>query len=120
MSPTPSRRAPAVAACCVALVILSCKPAAGPTPPPEQQDHPGPSGPAEDLAAARGRFTTTLRVKGPAPQPYQNGKPPPGVRQVEYKSGNLKLQAWASADPGDGRKRPAVVYLHGGFAFGDG
>jgi dipeptidyl aminopeptidase/acylaminoacyl peptidase len=37
---------------------------------------------------------------------------------VEYQSGELKLKGWLSADAGDGRKRPAVVYLHGGFAFG--
>jgi len=29
----------------------------------------------------------------------------------------LKLKAWLSDDPGDRKKRPAVVYLHGGWAF---
>jgi dipeptidyl aminopeptidase/acylaminoacyl peptidase len=30
----------------------------------------------------------------------------------------LQLAAWVSQDPADGGKHPAVVYLHGGFAFG--
>ena len=72
---------------------------------------------ADDLAAARKDFVTKLRVQGPAPQPYENEPPPPGVRLVEYPSGDLKLKGWLSADPGDGKRRPAVVYLHGGWAF---
>jgi dipeptidyl aminopeptidase/acylaminoacyl peptidase len=65
-------------------------------------------------------FVTKLRVRGPAPQPYENAKPPAGVTEVEFASGDLKLKGWLSADANDGRKRPAVVYLHGGWAFGDG
>jgi dipeptidyl aminopeptidase/acylaminoacyl peptidase len=76
--------------------------------------------PTEDLASARKGFVTKLRVRGPAPQRFQNDKPPAGVKQVEYTSGDLKLKGWISADAGDGKKRPAVVYLHGGWAFGAG
>jgi dipeptidyl aminopeptidase/acylaminoacyl peptidase len=76
--------------------------------------------PAEDLATARKSFTTKLRTRGPAPQSYQNVRLPPGVRQVEYVSRGSKLKGWLSAAPGDGQKRPAVVYLHGGWAFGAG
>jgi dipeptidyl aminopeptidase/acylaminoacyl peptidase len=72
------------------------------------------------LAAARKGFVTKLRVRGPAPQRYQNDKPPPGAKQVEYTSGGLKLKGWLSADARDGKNRPAVVYLHGGWAFGTG
>jgi dipeptidyl aminopeptidase/acylaminoacyl peptidase len=74
----------------------------------------------EDMAAARKGFVTKLRVRGPAPQRYQDEKLPPGVTQVEYTSGDLKLKGWLSAAAGDGKKRPAVVYLHGGWAFGGG
>jgi dipeptidyl aminopeptidase/acylaminoacyl peptidase len=42
------------------------------------------------------------------------------VKEVEYPSGDLKLKGWLSAVAGDGKKRPAVVYLHGGWAFGAG
>ena len=77
-----------------------------------------PSAPAPDLAAARKGFTTRLRVRGPAPQAFENVAPPAGVTAVAYASGDLKLKGWLSADARDGRKRPAVVFLHGGFAFG--
>lgn len=72
---------------------------------------------SEDLATARKGFVTKLRVKGPAPQEYKPETPPAGVRQVEYSSGTLKLKGWLSADPGDGKRRPAVVFLHGGWSF---
>jgi dipeptidyl aminopeptidase/acylaminoacyl peptidase len=72
------------------------------------------------LASARKGFVTKLRVRGSAPQGYQKEKPPAGVKEVEYTSGDLKLKGWLSADSSDGKKRPAVVYLHGGWAFGDG
>jgi dipeptidyl aminopeptidase/acylaminoacyl peptidase len=74
----------------------------------------------EDLASARKGFVTKLKVYGPAPQPYENQQPPAGVKEVEYTSGDLKLKGWLSTSLGDGKKRPAVVFLHGGWAFGDG
>ncbi len=79
--------------------------------------HEKPASLAEDLASARKGFVTKLRVRGPAPQHYQNRKAPPGVNEVEYTSGHLTLKGWLSADAGDGKKRPAVVFLHGGWAF---
>lgn len=101
----------------LSLVVTGCRPGTKPTGQPT----PGkPVAAADDLAAARKGFVTKLRVRGPAPQPYQNDKPPSGVKQVEFTSGNLKLKGWLSADANDGKKRPAVVYLHGGWAFGDG
>jgi dipeptidyl aminopeptidase/acylaminoacyl peptidase len=39
------------------------------------------------------------------------------VKEVTYASGNLKLKGWLSANSGDGKRRPAVVYLHGGWSF---
>jgi acetyl esterase/lipase len=83
------------------------------------------------LAAARQRaehpyverlagFRTQLTRVGPSPQPYQEEPPPPGVEAVTYRSGELALKAWAAFPKGSGpgRKVPAVVYFHGGFAFG--
>lgn len=72
----------------------------------------------DDLASARQNFQTKLIQVGPAPQEYENETPPTGVKQVEYTSDQLQLKAWILDDPGDGKKRPAVVYLHGGWAFG--
>jgi dipeptidyl aminopeptidase/acylaminoacyl peptidase len=71
-----------------------------------------------DLAAMRAAHPTKLIRKGLSPQEYQNESPPHAVRAMEYASGALKLKAWVSADPRDGKKHPAVVYVHGGFAFG--
>lgn len=76
---------------------------------PEQQ---------QDYAQARQQFQTKLLRQGPAPQQWQSERPPPGVRQVAYRSGDLNLRAWVSGPPPDNRQRPAVLFLHGGFAFG--
>ncbi len=71
----------------------------------------------EDYAEARGRFRTKLLRHGPAPQPWSPVKPPEGTAEVEYPSGGLRLKAWVNHPAGAGRKRPAVLFLHGGFAF---
>jgi len=103
------------------VVLLSVAAGCRPSSEPNGQVMPGqPTAAADDLAAARKRFVTKLRVRGPAPQPYQNDKPPAGVKEVEFASGDLKLKGWLSADAGEGKKRPAVIYLHGGWAFGSG
>jgi hypothetical protein len=70
-----------------------------------------------DLAEARRGFVTQLRSRGPAPQPFEDAVPPSGINEVHYASGDLQLKAWLSANPGDSKKRPAVVYLHGGWSF---
>jgi dipeptidyl aminopeptidase/acylaminoacyl peptidase len=71
----------------------------------------------EDYAAARWRFRTKLLRQGPAPQPWSPVKAPDGAAEVEYPSGDLRLKAWVNRPPKAGRKRPAVLFLHGGFAF---
>ena len=73
----------------------------------------------EPYHLARARFQTTLVSRGPSPQPYDRLLRPPGVNELPYRSGNLDLKAWVSAAPADGSRKPAVVFLHGGFAFGD-
>ena len=106
---------------CLTAALLSV--AAGCRPATESTGRPTPGGPvtaADDLSAARLAFSTKLRARGPAPQPYQNAEPPVGVKRVEFTSGDLRLKGWLSADAHDGKKRPAVVFLHGGWAFGDG
>lgn len=76
-------------------------------------------GQPDDLAAARKAFVTRLSVRGPAPQRFEKLTLPPGVKEIEYTSGNLKLKGWLSLDNGDGKKKPAVVFLHGGWSFGE-
>jgi dipeptidyl aminopeptidase/acylaminoacyl peptidase len=38
---------------------------------------------------------------------------------VEYLSGNLRLKAWVDHPQPKAAPRPAVLFLHGGFAFGE-
>jgi acetyl esterase/lipase len=71
----------------------------------------------EDYATVRKSFRTNLVRKGPAPQKEPMPSPPAGVSEVEFPSGSLRLKAWVKRPAGD-QKRPAVLFLHGGFAFG--
>jgi dipeptidyl aminopeptidase/acylaminoacyl peptidase len=103
------------------LIAIVLAVAAGCGPKADSNGSPSTVGavsPSQDLAAARQGFVSKLRKRGPAPQEYEPMTPPAGVNQGEFPSGSLKLKGWLSADAGDGKKRPAVVFLHGGFAFG--
>ncbi|HVX12854.1 MAG TPA: alpha/beta fold hydrolase [Pirellulales bacterium] len=75
---------------------------------------------AEDYAVARRSFSTKLRRTGPSPQPAAPNFQVHGAEPVSYRSGDLSLTAYVDPPPADGQKRPAVLFLHGGFAFGDG
>ncbi len=67
---------------------------------------------------SRRSYTTVLKTHGPAPQEWPDEKIPPGVTEVSYTSGNLKLKAWLAMQKNSVADRvPAVVYFHGGFAF---
>ena len=74
----------------------------------------------EDYARARSSFRTKLIRRGPAPQQGEPLKKPPHAEEIEYGSGGLRLKAYLSRPSSDDRKRPAVLVLHGGFAFGEG
>ena len=71
-----------------------------------------------DYAKIRRDFRTTLLRHGPSPQHDSVSKPPEGVVEVEFPSGALHLKAWMSGQQRRGPKLPAVLFLHGGFAFG--
>src|SRR5258707_13822768 len=73
---------------------------------------------SEDYAKARARFRTKLLRKSPAPQNWTPLTPPAGVTQVEFPSGPLHLKAWVNRPAADDHHTyPAVLFLHGGFAF---
>lgn len=76
----------------------------------------------EEYSAARKHFQTRLIRHVSAPQQGRPLTPPPDAQQVEY-SPTLHLQAWISApsrtEQAAATKRPAVLFLHGGFAIGD-
>jgi dipeptidyl aminopeptidase/acylaminoacyl peptidase len=72
-----------------------------------------------DYAQTRKQFRTKLLERGSAPQKEAMPNAPAGVSVVEFPSGDLRLKAWVNrpAD-GDTVTKPAVLFLHGGFAFG--
>ncbi len=74
---------------------------------------------SEDYSAARKQFQTHLLQHGPAPQQGEPLHAPTDAQQVEY-SPALHLQAWLTPVPAQalGVKKPAVLFLHGGFAIG--
>jgi len=70
-----------------------------------------------DLFLERNRYGTKLTRHVPSPQEMPAFPPSEGAQEVLYASENLKLRAWISKDPGDGRRHPAIVYLHGNYCF---
>jgi dienelactone hydrolase len=101
---------------CGLLVVLGCVGVGvgvwrlfAPTSFPEQ---------TEEYAQARKNFHTRLVRHGLAPQNWHREVPPPGAREIDYNSGDLRLKAWVSGPPPGNAKQPAVLFLHGGFAFG--
>ena len=73
---------------------------------------------SKDLATDRKAHPTRITKKLSAPQNFEPFDTPARSKLVRYRSGKLKLPALVSADPGDKKKHPAVVFAHGGFAFG--
>jgi dipeptidyl aminopeptidase/acylaminoacyl peptidase len=71
----------------------------------------------EDYAQARRHFRTNLVRQGPAPQPWGKVWTPHGVKEIEYKSGDLRLKAWVNEPRAPNGRMPAILYLHGGYAF---
>src|SRR6185312_17088950 len=74
---------------------------------------PAPGAPTQTLAEARHGFTTHLikQVHGGDPIPT----PPPAIFRLEHYDAPVgKLAAYVSADPGDGVRHPAIVWITGG------
>ncbi len=74
----------------------------------------------EDYATARTQFKTTLTSRGEAPQDWDELETPAGAAELIYQSGGRALRAYMDPPPADDEPRPGVVFLHGGFAWGDG
>ena len=72
----------------------------------------------EDYSEARKTFSTRLVIEGPAPQDYTTEAVPEGVSEEEFVSGSIQLRGWLQRPKTMGRHpMPAVLFLHGGFAF---
>ena len=72
----------------------------------------------QDYAQARTTFRTRLLRKGPAPQHGVLLETPPGGSLIEFGSDGKTLRAYLSQV--NAERRPAVLFLHGGFALGPG
>ncbi|OVE82525.1 hypothetical protein BVY04_00700, partial [bacterium M21] len=74
--------------------------------------------PVSDLAKARQGKSAGLVWEMAAPQDFENKPTPKGIVETTYRSGSLELKAWMSTKSELQGKRPALVYAHGGFAYG--
>lgn len=72
---------------------------------------------SEDYAKARSQFHTHLVRHAPSPQKSELVQITTNATEVEY-APSRHLKAWITHDTPDNRKMPAVLFLHGGFAFG--
>jgi dipeptidyl aminopeptidase/acylaminoacyl peptidase len=99
-------------------LLLGCDPGADSIDIPAA--NPGMEPSDEGYAAARARFQTRLVREGPASPVGQLPPTPEGAVAVTYRSGSLTLRAFASPETTDGNRRPAVLFMHGGFEFGEG
>lgn len=76
-----------------------------------------------DYAEARRHFSTHLLRKGPSPEVSAPLGTPPGAKRVTYPGGpdgSIQLIAWLSHYEPSKKLKPAVLFLHGGNATGDG
>ena len=80
-----------------------------PTAPPD----------AKPYLQRRADHRTELDARGPGGARYrENLEAPAGVERLEYRSGDLTLWGWFGLPADTSSPVPAVVYFHGGFAFG--
>lgn len=78
---------------------------------------------AGDYADARRKFHTHLLRKISAPEKSGPLGTPPGATRVTYPggpNGSIELVAWLSQYEPSKKLKPAVLFLHGGNATGDG
>lgn len=92
------------------LLLVGCNRQGDPRPVPAPIDAPGE--PAGSLVEARKGFVTKHtgeRLGEPAVNPPANV-----FRLVKYDAPPGKMSAYLTPDPGDGKKRPAIVWVTGG------
>ena len=78
----------------------------------ERQDSPSID---KDFNTARSKFKTKLHSK--VKETEANPVPPKGILElVRYKSPIGEMDAYLSPDPKDGKKHPAIIWIHGGFS----
>jgi len=76
-------------------------------------------GPGEPFMRRRELKGPNLVTKGPSPQPAEVSQVPPEVTVVRYESTGRMLLAWLHVPPAEpGKRLPALVFFHGGYALG--
>lgn len=72
-----------------------------------------------DYRSDRRRYHTQLLRRGPAPGSDTMPGLPNDAQEIQFRSGTLTLKAWMGQPSAERRRRrPAVIFLHGGFSFG--
>ncbi len=77
-----------------------------------------PSGGSKPFLERRAAFRTSLKAPGPSPQQWEDEALPPGLKPVTYTSAGRDLKAWLFVPEGNNSRQPALVFFHGGYAFG--
>jgi len=75
---------------------------------------------AEDYPAARRRFSTRLIRQGPAALDSEPPRVPIDAVGIEYFSAGRPLKAFVTPARPGAKRGPALLFLHGGFSFGEG
>jgi acetyl esterase/lipase len=71
-----------------------------------------------DYPTFRSKFQTRLVRTGPSPQAWSPVPVPAGVKEITYPGSDGNLTAWVNEEAlTEGAKKPAVLWLHGGYAF---
>ncbi|HJK92678.1 MAG TPA: prolyl oligopeptidase family serine peptidase [Polyangiaceae bacterium LLY-WYZ-15_(1-7)] len=115
---------PLTSALLLALGCASQAPASPTTPEPTPAEEPAPdateAAQGEGFLARRARHETVLVTRGPSPQPYDELESTELAQVVRYESDGRELIGLLAngeeLDPA--RPRPALLYLHGGWALG--
>lgn len=94
---------------CFSIFLIGCGRSDSPGTKKKKDDRP--------YSEQRNDFETKLTVKKPSFQEWEEDECPENVREVKFPSGELSLRAWVYVPENDeNRKRPALVFCHGGFA----
>ncbi len=103
-----------IAAGAVSRAAIAAAPFSAPDVPPLEK---------QDYAEARRHFSTHLLKNGPSPEASPLLGTPPGAKRITYPGGpdgTIPLVAWLSHYEPSQKLKPAVLFLHGGNATGDG
>ena len=102
-------------ACLVALIIVGCDSARNPISSPNRTGSPSVSSKkqTQTLLEAKSNFTTKIVATGETQIPADT--PTAGdFELIKYQAPAGRLAAYLTADPGDGKQHPAIVWITGG------